>query len=1051
MPAQQGKPRSPAMLDRKSLEEAIAQSSEGVVITDVEGVIRYVNPAYARLTGYRADEVIGKKPSLFRSGVQNETFYRNLWDTILAGKAWSGELTNRRKDGTHYFEEMSITPLRGPDGAISGFIAHKRDVTGRHCAAEANSLAAVIVEASDDAIVSASLDGVILSWNRGAERLYGYRAEEAVGQPLAMLVPEERCSAFDEIYRLLAQGHTVDQVEGTGLRRDGTLVAISLTACPLRNGEGRITSGAAIVRDISARKSAESTQSLLAAIVESSDDAIISTNLGGEILSWNKAAQRTYGYESREVVGKNVSLLFPPDRLHELHSHLGRIAGGGRVTHMETVRLAKDGTPIEVSQNVSPVADGAGRVIAISSTARDVREQNHALEVLRQSEERFRSAFESAPLGMFLSGRLDGRFLRVNSTFCELLGYAADELLQRTWMDITHPDDLAASLAVEEQLVADGTVCPELEKRYVHKQGGFIPVRLRFSLIAASPGAPAYYVAHVEDVTEPKRIARELKRAKEEAEAANTAKSEFLANMSHEIRTPMNGIIGMTAIALETDLSADQREYLTAVRSSADALLVIINDILDFSRIEAGALTIQPFEFNLEDEVGRAIKVLSLAADQKGLELSCFVSPQLPATIFADPARLSQVIINLVGNAVKFTATGEVRVSLELEPGTASPVTLHCSIADTGIGIPLEKQQAVFDPFTQADSSITRKYGGSGLGLPICVRLIALMGGKLWLESEAGRGATFHFTIPVGTATGSLAPPADRRLLAGLRVLIVDDNRTNRQILEETLHYCRAILTSVASAEEALAALRAAEQAGRPFQVMLLDCYMPDMDGFMLVEEMRRSSFQPMPATIMLTSGGHSGDARRCWEMGIAAYLTKPVMRAHLLETILRILGPRTSSTKPAGRLRRPASAGAGMALRVLLAEDNPVNRRVATLLLEKQGHSVATAHDGTTALIATVEQDFDVILMDVQMPGMDGMQATALIRAREAITGSHIPIIALTAHAMAGDRARFMEGGMDGYVAKPIRSRELFDTIADVLSRCDNRNEWEQDHVAIA
>src|ERR1035437_10194385 len=613
--------------------------------------------------------------------------------------------------------------MRGPDGAISGFIAHKRDVTGRHCAAEANSLAAVIVEASDDAIVSASLDRVILSWNRGAERLYGYRAEEAVGLPLAMLVPEDRCSAFDEIYRLLAQGHTVDQVEGTGLRRDGTLVAISLTACPLRNGEGRITSGAAIVRDISARKSAESTQSLLAAIVESSDDAIISTNLGGEILSWNKAAQRTYGYESREVVGKNVSLLFPPDRLHELHSHLGRIAGGGQVTHMETVRLAKDGTPIEVSQNVSPVTDGAGRVIAISSTARDVRERNHALEVLQQSEERFRSAFESAPLGMFLSA-LDGRLLRVNSTFCKLLGYSADELLERTWMDLTHADDLLPSSAMEQQLLVGGAACAELEQRYLHKQGGFIPVRLRFSLIDASLSASAYFVAHVEDVTEPKRIARELNRAKEEAEAASKAKSEFLANMSHEIRTPMNGIIGMTAIALETDLSADQREYLTAVRSSADALLVIINDILDFSRIEAGALTIQPSEFNLEDEVARAIKALSLAADQKGLELSCFVSPQLPATIFADPARLSQVIINLVGNAVKFTATGEVRVRLELEPGTASPVTLHCSIADTGIGIPLEKQQAVFDPFTQADSSITRKYGGSGLGLPISARLI---------------------------------------------------------------------------------------------------------------------------------------------------------------------------------------------------------------------------------------------------------------------------------------------------------------------------------------
>ncbi len=1046
---EQSKLQSPAMLDREILEEAIAQSTEGVVITDVEGVIRYMNPAYAKMTGYHADEAIGKTTRLFRSGVQDRAFYADLWDTILAGKPWSGEVTNRRKDGTHYIEEMTITPVRGRDATITGFIAHKRDVTGRRSAAEAKILAAAIAEASDDAIVSISRDGVILSWNRGAERLYGYRTEEAVGRPVMMLVPEDRRSAFEEFCRLLEQGRPVAQGEGMGLRKDGTVVAISITACPLHGAEGRITSMAAIMRDISARKGAESTQALLAAIVEGCDDAIISANLEGEILSWNKAAQRIYGYESREVVGKDISLLIPPDRSRERNGSVKRITGGGRVTHLETVRLAKDGTAIEVSQNISPITDAAGEVIGISSIAQDVRERNHMLAVLQQNEERFRSAFESAPLGMFLSG-LDGRFLRVNSTLCELLGYTKDELLQRSCLDVTHPDDLEASQVVKQQLI-DGGTCGELGKRYRHKQGGFIPVLLRHSLIAASPGASAYFISHVEDVSEPKRIAAELKRAKEEAEVASKAKSQFLANMSHEIRTPMNGIIGMTAIALETDLSAEQREYLTAVRSSADALLVVINDILDLSRIEAGAFPIQPVEFNLEDEVENAIKGLSLAASLKGLELSCFISPKLPATMVADPARLGQVIINLVGNAIKFTATGEVRVRVEPGPGGGPPVMLHCAVADTGIGIPLDKQQAIFAPFIQADSTITRRYGGSGLGLAISGRLIELMGGRLWLESEAGRGATFHFTIPVGTATGGVAPPADRRLLAGLRVLIVDDNRTNRRILEETLQCCQATSASSASGNEALAALRAAEQAGRPFQVMLLDCHMPDMDGFMLVEELQRSSFEPMPATIMLTSGGQSGDVRRCRELGIAAYLTKPVMRAHLLEAILRALGPRNSSTKPAAHLRSPAPAGTGLALRILLAEDNAVNQRVACLLLQRQGHSVMAANNGADALTALAGQDFDVILMDVQMPGMDGMQATASIRAQEVITGRHTPIIALTAHAMAEDRERFLEAGMDAYIAKPIRSRELFDTIASVLLRRNHQNREEQNHVAPA
>jgi PAS domain S-box-containing protein len=653
---------------------------------------------------------------------------------------------------------------------------------------------------------------------------------------------------------------------------------------------------------------------------------------------------------------------------------------------------------------------------------------------LGASEERHRLLFNRSLAGVYES-TLDGRLLDCNDAFAAILGFSnREECLTRQVLDLySTPAEREPFLSRlrQDQRLSSFEAC--LKRR----DGSRIWVLENASLVGGKHGASQTIEGTLIDITQRKEAEEALHRAMEATEAASRAKSEFLANMSHEIRTPMNGIVGMTELALGTDLTTEQREYLEMVQISADSLLSLINDILDFSKIEARKLSLDTVDFSLSQTLDDTMRALAPRAHQKSLELAYHIAPDVPLSLAGDPSRLRQIVVNLVSNAIKFTDTGEVvlEVTREAEGEDTGRVVLHIVVSDTGIGIAPEAQATIFDAFTQADASTTRKFGGTGLGLAIASQLVGLMGGRIWVESTPGRGSKFH--VVVGFDLRSEAPaqaaPRDVSELRGMSVLVVDDNATNRWILRDMLMNWGMRPTMADGSESALRAMTEANRAGEPFQLVLLDYQMPGQSGLDLAGQIKGAPGLQATVIMMLSSVGQGGDALRCSELGVAASLTKPVRQSVLKDAILAALA-RTAPARPKVNPSRSATTRGQSAVRVLLAEDNPVNRRLVMAILQKRGYDVVPAENGREALAAIKVGRFDVVLMDLQMPEMDGLEATAAIRVEEMGTGRRLPIVALTAHAMKGDRERCMTAGMDAYLTKPIRTTELLGAIDQLI-----------------
>ncbi|QIN82884.1 PAS domain S-box protein [Rubrobacter tropicus] len=1030
-------------------ESILNSAGEGIYGLDRAGRVTFVNPVASSMLGYEIEELVGRpmhelthhttsdekpypsgKCPIYRA-ITDGTFHR-VADEVF----W-------RKDGTSFPVEYASTPIFEGGEAVGAVVTFS-DITERKGDEEALRRAEEayrsLFENATVGIFRTSVDGRILMANTALARMHGY---ETPGHLLAGVDGAGQLYADpvrrDEFVRLLSREGEVSGFEVEGRKKNGAAFWISLTAWAVRDEDGSVVGFEGRAEDVSERKKVEdelrSAHQELNSHFENSPVGVVEWDKDLRVLRWSGGAERIFGWGADEVVGQTIGgdlrFIHEQDE-EEVGAVVTRLLDGEDRVVFSNRNYRKDGSVLDCEWYNSVLRDESGGVLSVMSLVLDVTARERANREARELANYSRTIVETTPDAL-TAVDLEGKITDTNAAMQEVTGLRRDELIGSSIFSY-FPEPERGVRGLEAVLTHGSLRDFPLEIR--HRDGRITPVLYNAAALRDAGGEVIGALGSARDVTERRRAEAELKEAKEDAESASRAKSGFLASMSHEIRTPMNGVIGMAELLAGTNLDPEQREYAETVRSSGEALLTIINDILDFSKIEAGKMRLEVIDFDLGGVIEETVGLLSGRAREKGIGLEFLLEPGLPTALRGDPGRIRQILTNLTGNAIKFTEQGRVALRVRLIGEEAERVAVRFEVSDTGIGMTEEQRGDLFRAFFQADVSTTRRYGGTGLGLAISRQLVELMGGEIGVESEYGVGSTFWFILPLGKQSKVVpVAPRPREELRGLRALVVGGDVSNRRILQRQLRSWGMDGGAAEDGPRALAELRSAARGERPYDVALLDVTGPGADRIKLAREIKIDPKISSTRLLLLVSSGRPGDGRRAAEAGIEAYLTKPVRQSELYDTLATVLGNFSESTE--GRKEaylvtrhsvREGRSGAGA--RVLLVEDNAVNQRVAMRMLEKLGYRVELAADGVEALEALAKKHYAAVLMDVQMPNMDGYEATAEIRGREGPAG-HTPIIAMTANAMRGDREKALEAGMDDYVPKPVRSEDLDATLS--------------------